>query len=210
MEGSPEAAHRLIMKRIRELTARRTEPLLVAVDGQSGAGKSTLSRAVGAALGATVIDSDDFYAGGSESVWDARSASEKADLCIDWRRLRREVIEPLLQGRSAAWHPFNWATGEGQASQTIEGQPTRVVILDGAYSARPELSDLIGLSVLVDVPRDVRRNRLIAREGYGAINEWYKRWDEAEMYYFTQVRPPSSYDLVVSNAETAWLPGPSR
>jgi uridine kinase len=200
MNGCLDDARRLVVARIRELLAGRTEPLLVAVEGQSGAGKSTLARALGAELEATVIDGDDFYAGGSEGDWDARSAAEKADLCIDWRRLRRKAIEPLLAGKPASWHPFDWEAGHGQAETVIVARPAPVVILDGAYSARPELSDLIGLSVLVDVPAAVRRARLVEREGATAVDDWYWRWDDAEIYYFTEVRPPSWFDLVVGNA----------
>ncbi len=144
-----------------------------------------------------MVDGDDFYAGGSAAEWDARTAEEKVAGCIDWRRMRLEALEPLLAERVASWHPFDWDAGRGLAEHTIVREPARVVILDGAYSARPELSDLIDLSVLVEVPAEARRERLLKREG--AIDEWYTRWDEAETYYFTHVRPRSAFDLVVSN-----------
>ena len=49
-------------------TARGADrPVLVALDGRSGAGKSTLARAVGALVGALVIDGDDFYRGGPDA-----------------------------------------------------------------------------------------------------------------------------------------------
>ena len=30
---------------------------------------------------------------------------------------------------------------------------------------------------------------------------WHALWDDAEAFYFTEVRPPSAFDLVVSIAE---------
>ncbi len=188
---------RAIVSRVRRLLANRTTPLLVALDGQSGAGKSTLAAALAAEIGAAVVDGDDFYAGGSDAEWDARTAEEKVARCIDWRRLRSEVLEPLLAGRAASWHPFDWEAGHGLSEHAIVAEPARVVILDGAYSSRTELSDLIELSVLVEAPAEVRRERLVKRDG--AIDEWYARWDEGETYYFTQVRPRSAFDLVVSS-----------
>jgi len=158
-----------------------------------------IAAAIAQEIGAAVIDGDDFYAGGSEADWDARTAEEKVALVIDWRRMRSEAIEPLLGGRVASWHPFDWDAGHGLAATPIVAESAPVVILDGAYSARPELSDLIDLFVLIEAPDDVRRERLIGREGADYTDDWYTRWDEAETYYFAEVRPPSSFDLIVRN-----------
>ncbi len=197
MNHPDQDAARAIVERIERLLVGRTMPMLVVLDGQSGAGKSTLAAAVAVDTGAAVIDGDDFYSGGSDAEWDARTPEEKVASCIDWRRLRSEALEPLPAGRVASWHPFDWDAGHGLAERRIVCEPAAVVILDGAYTARPEFSDLIALSVLVDMPTAVRRERLIQREG--AIDEWYERWGVAEQYYFTRVRPRSSFDLVVPN-----------
>ena len=175
---------------------------MVALDGGSGAGKSTLAAWVAAECGASQVHTDDFFSSqrtGAE--WDACTAAEKANLAIDWRRLRDEALEPLRAGREASWHPFDFAaytytTGSGQASEPVAQQPTRVIVLDGIYSCRPELADLIDLSVLVEAPAGTRRHRHNERQAKDEA-DWHGRWDEAEDYYFAHVRPPESYDLVV-------------
>jgi uridine kinase len=121
---------------------------------------------------------------------------------IDWRRLRAEALEPLLAGKPAKWHPFDFDTIRPDGTYAmrtdfVECQPADVIILDGAFSARPELADLIDLSVLIDVPVAVRHQRLAARESTPFVESWHARWDAAEAYYFTHVRPKSSFDLVV-------------
>jgi uridine kinase len=141
---------------------------------------------------------DYFYAGGDSSHWMRLSADEKASKVIDWRRLRAEALEPLRAGMRASYHPFDWRTWMGLAPESIDLKPARVVIVDGVYSARPELRDLIDLAVLIEMPKDAeRRRRLIRREGAGAMAEWHAIWDEAEDHYFTHVRPPTSFDLRV-------------
>ena len=75
-----------------------------------------------------------------------------------------------------------------------------MVILDGAYSARPELADLFDLRVLLDVPRRVRRERLLRREGERDRAEWEARWGEAEDLYFETLMPPESFDLVLDGS----------
>jgi uridine kinase len=73
-----------------------------------------------------------------------------------------------------------------------------VVILEGAYSARPELAALFHLRVLYQAPAEMRRRRWVEREGEGYFDDWARRWSEAEDWYFTHVMPPDRFDLVLS------------
>lgn len=73
-----------------------------------------------------------------------------------------------------------------------------MVLLEGAYSCRPELRDLIDIAIRVDAPRAVRHARLKAREQAAFLSEWHARWDAVEAYYLTSVVPPSRFDLVVA------------
>lgn len=178
----------------------RSTPLLVALDGRSGTGKSTLARIVAALVAATVVESDDFYAGGTDADWAARSVPERIAQVIDWRRLKTEVLVPLRAGRTATYHPFNFKTGCGLAPEPVRCEPAPVIILDGVYSGRPELADLVDLAVLVEMTKDAeRRHRLIAREGEMFMTAWHAIWDDAETAYFAEVRPRDTFDLVVTN-----------
>jgi uridine kinase len=202
-----ELATDRIIAAVRRLLTRRTAPVVVAVDGRSGSGKSTLAGLVAEALAATVVPTDDFFAADvTNAEWEARNPRDRAADAIDWRRLRREALEPLRAGAPARWHAFDFDAGAradgtyAMRTEVAERQPAAVVMLDGAYSARPELSELVDLSVLVEAPARLRRERLAAREAAGFLEAWHARWDAAEAYYFTHVRPPSSFDLVVSTA----------
>ncbi|HJQ91655.1 MAG TPA: hypothetical protein VJ950_08100 [Acidimicrobiia bacterium] len=182
---------------IRRIGSDRPGPILVALDGRSAAGKSTLAGEVAPLVGAVVIDGDDFYSGGTAATWDAMSAAEKANHCVDWRR-QRPVLEKLAIGVAATWHPYDWEADNGSLAATpVVCEPAPVIILDGVYSARPELADLFDLRVLLDAPATLRRAQLIQREGEGYREEWNARWDEAEQWYFGKVMPPESFDLVI-------------
>lgn len=191
----PEA--RNAMRRIQRL-ARTMSPAVVALDGRSGTGKSTLAEWMAGQLGGIRVDQDDFYAGGDIDEWRRLTSREKADRVIDWRRVRDEVLLPLREGQGASWRPFDWDTMIGLAPETITVPPSGLVILDGAYSARPELDDLIDLSILVTLDDAVRRERLRLREGEDLVSCWHTVWDEAEDYYFGTIRPPEAFDLVIS------------
>ena len=193
----PEA--RAAVARIRALAEQRA-PVVVAIDGRSGTGKSTLARWMAAQLDAAYIDQDDFYTGGALADWQGLTPRQKADRVIDWRRARREVLEPLREGQTARWHPFDWETMTGLAPELLTAEPTPIVLLDGAYAARPELADLIDLAILVTLPDAVRLARLREREGEEITSAWQAVWDEAEDVYFTVIRPPEAFDLVIERA----------
>jgi uridine kinase len=173
-------------------------PLLIALDGRSGAGKSTLARAVGEAMGALVIDGDDFYAGGTDAYWDRMGPEEKVEHVIDWRR-QRKVLETLRRRQPATWRPYDWESDDGSFGPLVSSSPADVVILDGAYSARPELADIFNLRILLDVPRDVRRARLLRREGARYRDEWESRWSDAEDLYFDSRMPRGAFDFVIDD-----------
>jgi uridine kinase len=177
--------------------AARRAPVLVALDGRSGTGKTTLARAIASSFDATIVASDDFFAGGTGGDWASRTPAQRASACIDWRRLRTQALEPLLAGRSACWHLFDFVAGIRTATNAVECPAAPIILLDGAYSARPELSDLIGLSVLLELPDAIRRARLVNREGAAFMTGWHATWDAAEDYYFTHLRPPQAFDIVI-------------
>lgn len=190
MEPSVGTLVHLLRSRLRASPPR---PLVVALDGRSGAGKSTLAAALAGELEATVVDGDAFFAGGVHLRGDSPEA--RAHACIDWRR-QREVLAELRSGRSATFRAFDWSAFDG----SLEGAPTTcaprpLVVLEGVYSARPELGDLLDLRVLVEVPDDVRLERLRAREG--GIGPWEAQWHEAEAWYFAHRAPRPHFDLVV-------------
>lgn len=195
--------------------ARRGAPIFVALDGRSGAGKSTLAAVVGDALitgrptgptepVVTVIEGDQFYAGGSAKSWDARQPAERADHVIDWRR-QRTVLQQLRSEGLASWFPFDWDADDWDSDvvplrcEPIHSVLASVVILEGAYSARPELHDLLDLRVLLEVSTNVRRQRLLERDGEEYRSDWEARWSVAEDHYFGTVMPPERFDLVLGS-----------
>jgi para-aminobenzoate synthetase len=201
-----DEAASLVVADIQRLMTSRDRPLLVAIDGASGSGKSTLAAMICARVDATLVPSDDFFAAElSDADWDARGPAERAADAIDWRRLRTEALEPLLAGDPARWYPFDFAAGTrpdgtyGFSTRAEVREPRPVIILDGAYSSRPELADLIDWSVLVDAPAEVRHERLARREDPGFVSAWHARWDAAESWYLSHVRPGSSFDRIAAN-----------
>lgn len=198
-----------MVARLSQEVARHEGPLFVGLDGRSGAGKSTAAAVVAERLGrggggvaVTVIEGDTFYAGGSAATWDRCTPVDKAAGVMDWRR-QRSVLRRLRRHGVATWRPFDWEADDWDADPVaLSPRPVRavvapVVLLEGAYSCRPELADLLDLRVLLEVPVDVRRRQLLEREGEGYRAEWEARWSAAEDHYFETTMPVERFDLVL-------------
>jgi uridine kinase len=178
---------------------------MVAIDGASGSGKSTIGAQLALAVEAALIPFDDFYSAHvPDAEWDRRTPEQRAVECMDWRRARTEVLEPLRSGQSAQWRAFDFEAGASpdgtyQLYQDYKSRaPSAMVILEGSYSAQPALSDLIDLTILIDTETDIRAARLRLREDSDFLRAWNARWDAAENYYLTCVRPKSSFGIVVT------------
>lgn len=187
-----------------EILGSRQRPTVIVLDGGSGAGKSTVASWLAQRLDAAVIPLDDFFSADiPDFLWDEFSVEEKRTKVFQWERLRKQCIKPLLQGRPARWRAFDFESGMhpdgtyGMEYEVKEQGPADIILIEGAYSAGPELADIADLAILVDVPEEERHNRLRERDGLDFSDKWIRRWREVETYYFNELRPRSYFDVVL-------------
>ena len=174
--------------------------VVVALDGRSGSGKSTLAAALAGVVDASVVHGDDFYRDLPDEERLRFSPAQGVDRSFDWQRLRAEALMPLVRREPARFGCFDWVAGGGLTGE-VTVEPRDVVIVEGVYSARPELDDLLDLRVLVEIRKEERERRRHARARTVSRDDvvgWDARWDAAERLYFDTIRPRHSFDLVVS------------
>lgn len=192
-----------ILVEIRKLLSEREKPIVVVIDGGSGAGKSTLVDRIQEEIDAVVIPLDDFYSAHiPDSKWRELSVKERFENVFKWDRVREDALQPLKAGNEAKWYSFDFNSNlsdgtYGMQEESKSRNPADVVLLEGAYSASPQLSDLVDLAVLVEVPVQERHDRLSERQDEAFSEYWHGIWDDVEEYYFSEIRPRSSFDLVV-------------
>jgi uridine kinase len=193
-----------VITEIQRLLSSQEGPIVVTLDGGSGAGKSTLASLIENEFDIALIPLDDFFSADiPDSQWDQFTVEEKLKNVFNWKRLRDHAIEPLLKGSPAKWYAFDFESKRPDGTYEMqtdisERKPSNVILIEGAYSASPELADLVDLAILVDVPVEERHVRLDAREDdKDFLEKWHRRWDEVEAHYFTQARPKSFFDLIV-------------
>jgi uridine kinase len=164
---------------------------VVAIDGHGGAGKSTFAKRLAErvqelGVTCTMIHSDDFYASVPErerASWDAQTGYERS---YDWQRLRDQVLVPLRDGQVGRSHLHDW-DHDRLSGETTEYVPATVIIVEGCYSARPELRDVIDVFVYVEADDAERRRRLIER-GENTLAQMV-RWEAAESWYLRNIQP---------------------
>jgi uridine kinase len=163
--------------------------LVVAIDGHGGSGKSTIAAAVAGATGAALVHTDDFFQAAGAPQGMQRSLGSY----YEWRRLRAQALEPLRARRRASFRRFDWERGSG-LDGVVTVDPAGLIVVEGVFSASPELADQVDRAVFIDTPEPERLRRL---RGRLAPEEWDDEWLLAEQAYFRLTRPPSSFDLIV-------------
>ncbi|OUD04028.1 hypothetical protein CA983_06335 [Streptomyces swartbergensis] len=109
-----------------------------------------MAEALAELCGAVVVHGDDFYR--------PMDAEERAGLdpvqgyhrYFDWQRLREEVLAPLAAGRDAGYRRYDWPTGTLAPDEIHTVSRSGIVVVEGVYAARPELTDYYDLVVYVD------------------------------------------------------------
>lgn len=101
-------------------------------------------------------------------------------------------------GRDAGYRRYDWGTGALAPDEIHAVSRSGIVVVEGVYTARPELAQFYDLVVYVDTPREESLRRLRERgHDHGPI-DWEARWRLAEEHYLAVERPQERAHLVVS------------
>src|SRR5215207_11218097 len=140
----------------------------VGIDGLGAAGKTSFAAQLAALLPeAHVIHVDDF----------ARPSVR------GWERARfvAEVLEPLLGGRPACYSRWDYLTDEPRGSAEVP--PGVPVIVEGVSATDDRVPVPWDITVWLDVPEAIRRQRIEERDDEGLLYRWRTDWWPNEQAY---------------------------
>lgn len=158
----------------------------VGIDGFGAAGKTSLARWLATELHDAVVIHVDDFAGPRIPEW-------------DWQRLRDQVLEPLRADRLGRYQRWDWGIDSGQ--EWHEVAPGSLLLIEGVSSTRQEVGVSWDLTIWVDSPAELRRERALARDGAAMWATWEERWIPPERAYGARERPWERVDLVVCGAD---------
>lgn len=185
------------------------ERVAVAVDGFDGAGKTMLADQLAEMLVADRlvlrVSIDGFHRPREQRRARGRGPESFYEDSYDYEAFRRAVIEPFRGGA-----PVTPAVNDVDADRPIHPDPIvvgtdTVLLVDGIFLQRPQLTDVWDATVWVDVPFAVSVPRGNARfEGEhdpdpeAAIN---RRYVEGQRLYLAEARPRERASWVFDNTD---------
>jgi uridine kinase len=190
-------------------------PLRVAVDGPPAAGKTTLADELALLLrtrGREVIRAsiESFMLPRAQRY---RRGEYSPEACyrdsFNYGALRRVLLDPLGPDGDRRYQPavYNWHTDTALSQPVTTAPADAVLLLDGVFLLRPELTGQWDLRVFVSATfeetLDRGRIRDLARLGSTATVErrYRDRYIPAQELYFAEARPADHADIIVHNDE---------
>lgn len=178
-----EEAVRRILTLLAERPARLGSTRLLCVDGPAGSGKTTLAGAVARAHGDAHLLHLDLLLDG----WDGLAAV--GDTVV------RDVLEPLRDGRAAAYRRYDWDAG--RFAEIVPVPETGLLVVEGVGAGSRVTAPFRSASVWVEAPKAVRHRRAMEREG-DAFGPHWDRWAAQEERLFAAERTRATADLLVT------------
>lgn len=196
-----------IAARILELSRPR---LIVAVDGVDGAGKTMFADRLAVVLrlaGAHIVRAsvDGFH--NPHSVRYAKGQASPEGFfrdSFDYDAFDRLLLSPFKQGASEVrTASFDHRINEPITDAVVEVPVMSILLVDGIFLHRDELSDFWSLSVFLDVPFDVSFARMSIRDRRPAdpASKSNRRYFEGQQLYLRRCEPHRRATLVVDNSD---------
>jgi|SRR5579871_147930 uridine kinase len=203
-----------------ELAARianlpHTHPLRVAVDGVDASGKTTLADELAHALtayGRPVIRAsiDGFHRPRADRYRHGADSPDSYYLdAFDYPAVRTALLLPLGPGGTRRYRRaiFDYRRDTPLASDEELAPADAILVMDGVFLLRPELSDCWDYRIFVDAPFEVTLARAVQRDvalfGSPAAVEarYQQRYIPAQRRYLQEVHPRERANAVVLNTE---------
>ena len=183
--------------------------VIVGIDGLGGAGKSSISEEIyeklsGENIPIEVLHIDDFIHP-KKVRYNDNFPEWECYYNLQWRYdyLLERVINPIKKnGTLAGLIELYDKDQDRYEKKPIEIKEGSVVLIEGIFLQREELSQVFDYMVYIDVPEAERLKRVLKRDGYigttDDIKEKYEnRYFPAERFYVNKYSPSELADYVI-------------
>lgn len=166
------------------------KPLIIAVDGRSASGKSTFSQELKREPSAEIIHMDDFFLRPEQ-----RTPERPLEIGgnVDRERFLQEVAGPLKDYQLKYRRPTDqevllsyrkYDCSVQQLADTVNIRKSPLIVVEGAYSCHPDLTDLYDLRIFMEAGEEEQRRRIARRNGKQMLSRFVQEWIPKENTYF--------------------------
>ncbi|QUH21614.1 uridine kinase [Alkaliphilus sp. B6464] len=185
---------------------------MVAIDGLGGSGKTTITKSIAENLktkgyNPVIIHIDDFIQPKSVRY------NEKYEewFCyyhLQWRYkyLIDNILCPIYDGEKMIDRKielYDKDIDEYKVKDFKYDSDKSLLIIEGVFLQRPELKKFLNYVIYLDIPKDIRLERVIKRDRYigndqQIVDKYKTRYFPAEERYISTCCPKDNADLVIS------------
>ena len=171
--------------------ADKKDYIIVAIDGSCASGKTTLAAQLADYFDCNLFHADDFFL-----TPDLRTPERLSEIGgnIDYERLLKEIITPLVLRESFSYRPFDCSSLT--LTDPIYVTPKNINIIEGSYSLHPRLSHAYDLKIFLTVMDDIRHERILCRPEY-LHQRFFNEWIPMEQRYFEETKITDRCDIIL-------------
>ncbi|MBQ2252935.1 MAG: hypothetical protein II328_03020 [Clostridia bacterium] len=194
-------AYRVVARRFAEILPvlceidcrLRQGALVMRIEGGAASGKTTLAQTLSRVYDCNVFCMDDFFLRPEQ-----RTPERLGEVGgnVDYERFEAEVLRALKEVRTVRYRPFDCSTMT--LGETVTAKPSRLTVVEGAYSMHPRFGDYAGLSVFLDVEKNCQKQRIRRRNTAEFAARFFSEWIPKEDAYFAAMDPKGRADLILS------------
>jgi uridine kinase len=185
--------------------------VVVAVDGADGAGKTVFADDLATelrGLGHTVFRAsmDDFHRPRALRYAKGRDSAEGFyEDSYDYSAFRRVLLGPFRMAGSTGFSTefFDLNRDVLFESRWQTGPADAILIIDGLFLLRPELAGVWNFAIWLDAPDEVRRERMIERDGSHPESDSAlgQRYLGAQELYQREAKPRAAASAIIDNSD---------
>ena len=178
-----------ILSAISEISAHKTEPFLIAIDGPAGSGKTSLANQLSKKLNSvTTIHMDDLYNG-----WEDALTTTLTKHLEEW------IAYPLKEHQGVKYQKFNWTSNEYGPS--VEVRDIELLILEGVGAAQEMIRQQADLTIWIEVGPQIGLARVLNRDG-GQLLPYMLKWQERERAHFLKDQTKENCQIFIDGSNT--------
>ena len=170
-----------------------SERLVIAIDGGAASGKTTLAGALAKRFGGAVVHMDDFFLRPEQRT---EKRLSEAGGNLDRERFLLEVVPHLREAEGFSYQRFDCS--EMALGERVSVPKTRLLIVEGSYSHHPAFGEVYDLKIFLHIPEEMRKSRILARNGAEKYAMFVSRWIPLENRYFDAFSIPEKADILIN------------